>query len=126
MSTNGTPEPTKGTPERPELGELFRDRERVLAVVCYGLHLAGAVLLLTSIIALIVNYLRRREAGAVLASHHRWMIRTFWWTLAWALVAVITSIVYIGLFLLIAVEIWWLYRHIRGLLALMDDRPLPA
>jgi uncharacterized membrane protein len=52
----------------------------------YGLHALGLVLpfvLWPSFIALLLNYLRRGRAGeGFLASHHRWMIRTFWWGLA--------------------------------------------
>lgn len=104
----------------------FDDRERVTVLVCYGLHLAGSLAVLPAIVALIVNYLRRDQAGEVLASHHRWMIRTFWWNLAWVLLGLITAAIYIGVAILLAVWVWWWYRHIRGLLALLDDRPLPG
>lgn len=117
--------------ERPERIEsrqesLLADRERVTVLVCYALHMAGALAVLPAIVALIVNYLRRGEAGEVLASHHSWMIRTFWWNLAWVLLGIITATVYVGLAILLAVWIWWWYRHVRGLLALLDDRALPA
>lgn len=109
-----------------ERAPLLGDRERVTVLVCYGLHLAGALAVLPAIIALIVNYLRRGEVGATLASHHSWMIRTFWWLLFWSLVALATSVVYVGFIVALAVWVWWWYRHIRGLLALLDDRALPA
>jgi len=34
------------------------------------------------LVALIINYVRRDSADAgYIATHHRWLIRTFWWTL---------------------------------------------
>ena len=39
-----------------------------------------------SIIAVIINYLKRSEArGTFLESHFRWQIRTFWFGLLWCL-----------------------------------------
>ncbi len=38
-----------------------------------------------SIIAVIINYVKRGEArGTWLESHFRWQIRTFWYALLWA------------------------------------------
>ena len=37
-----------------------------------------------SIIAVLINYVRRREVrGTFLDSHFSWQIRTFWWALVW-------------------------------------------
>jgi uncharacterized membrane protein len=51
--------------------------------VAYVLHAVGAFgFFLGPLIGLIVNYVRRDVAGAgFIATHHRWLIRTFWWTL---------------------------------------------
>ena len=86
-----------------------------------------------SIIAVILNYLKRSEArGTWLESHFRWQIRTFWfgllWVAPWSLFVVITF----GIGLLIAwvplgiVTIWFVYRIVRGWLALRDRRPMYA
>ncbi len=67
-----------------------------------------------SIIAIIINYLKRGEArGTFLESHFRWQIRTFWFGLLWCL---------IGVF--IAAGLWVIYRIARGWLALRDRRPM--
>src|SRR5690348_9710637 len=40
-----------------------------------------------SIVAVIMNYARRREVrGTFLESHFQWQIRTFWFALLWALI----------------------------------------
>ena len=86
-----------------------------------------------SIIAVIMNYIKRSEArGTWLDSHFRWQIRTFWFGLAWAalcgLFVVLTA--FIGLLIvwipLGFLTIWFIYRVARGWLALRDKRPMYA
>lgn len=87
-----------------------------------------------SIIAVIINYVKRGEArGTWLESHFRWQIRTFWFALLWAVVvavlSVLLAVVLIGIALwvvgLFALGIWAIYRIARGWLALKDGRALP-
>ena len=54
------------------------------AWVAYALQATGAFgFFLGPLIGLVISYVRRDADGAgYLASHHRWLIRTFWWTLA--------------------------------------------
>ncbi|HMF50213.1 MAG TPA: hypothetical protein VK603_16285, partial [Candidatus Saccharimonadales bacterium] len=50
-----------------------------------------------SIIAVVINYLKRGEArGTFLASHFRWQIRTFWFALLWCLIAGFFFATFIG------------------------------
>jgi len=57
------------------------------AWVAYALQATGVFgFVLGPLIGLVVSYVRRDAAQAgFVASHHRWLIRTFWWTLAWYL-----------------------------------------
>jgi uncharacterized membrane protein len=84
-----------------------------------------------SIIAVILNYVRRSEArGTWLESHFRWQIRTFWFGLLWISLCVLFVIATFGIGILIAwlpmalVGLWFIYRIVRGWLALSDGRPL--
>ena len=84
---------------------------------------------LPSIVAVLLNYVKRGDArGTWLASHYRWQIRTFWFTLLWALIGwalVITIIgVVVGVPILIALTLWLMYRIGRGWLRLRDRRPM--
>ncbi|MDQ3189790.1 MAG: hypothetical protein M3Q28_12990, partial [Pseudomonadota bacterium] len=89
-----------------------------------------------SIIAVIINYVKRSEVrGTYLESHFSWQIRTFWWALLIAGVIFFVGLVllpllglglvvwWIGFFIL---GIWAIYRIARGWLALKDRRPMPA
>ena len=84
-----------------------------------------------SIIAVILNYVKRSEArGTWLESHFRWQIRTFWFGLLWVSLCVFFVVVTLGIGLLVAwlplglVGLWFVYRIVRGWLALRDNRPM--
>ncbi|HVE89867.1 MAG TPA: hypothetical protein VNA44_09215 [Burkholderiaceae bacterium] len=88
-----------------------------------------------SIIAVIINYVKRSEVrGTYLDSHFSWQIRTFWWALLMsAVIAVLgftLAIVLIGFAIWIVgffvLGIWAIYRIARGWLALMDRRAMPV
>ncbi|MET0165809.1 MAG: hypothetical protein ABW318_12515, partial [Vicinamibacterales bacterium] len=87
-----------------------------------------------SIIAVIINYVKRSEVrGTWLDSHFSWQIRTFWWALLWAviigLVGFVLSIVIVGIAIWIIgfflLGIWAIYRIARGWLRLKDRQPMP-
>lgn len=119
-----------------------------LTHLVYGLHAFSALMgigsasivtaFLTgwpSIIAVILNYVKRGEVrGTYLDSHFGWQIRTFWFALLWAIVVGVVSaplVLLLGLgfitfFLGIAiVGIWVLYRIVRGWIALAAADPMP-
>jgi uncharacterized membrane protein len=106
-----------------------------VCLIDYALHIAGPLLSMgvLSVIALIVNYIKRDDAaGTVYASHMNWMIRTFWWTVFWVVVsflpALLLTVLTFGLlsFLFVVPVLWYLYRMIKGVLWLNDGRPMPA
>ena len=86
-----------------------------------------------SIIAVILNYVWRREVtGTWLESHFRWQIRTFWWAALWGAGIVVVSAVlaivligfatwFVGLFVL---GLWAIVRIGRGWLRLRDGEPI--
>ncbi len=88
-----------------------------------------------SIIAVIVNYVKRGEArGTWLESHFAWQIRTFWYALLWAVVVgllgALFAIVVVGFAIwavgLFALGVWAIYRIARGWLRLKERRAMPA
>ena len=115
-----------------------------LTHVIYGLHAFSAVtgmispaMILTafltgwpSIIAVILNYVKRSEVrGTWLDSHFSWQIRTFWFALLWLAIGGVLFATVIGIpfaiVLWLATGIWVLYRIIRGWLALTSQKALP-
>jgi uncharacterized membrane protein len=102
------------------------ESERTIVLITYVLHLVGATIGLTSIVGLILNYVRLNQYGEPLASHHRWMIRSFWWALVWLVIGVITSFIFVGIAICVAAWAWYVYRHVRGLVALANGEPMPG
>ena len=115
--------------------------------VIYGLHafslLTGVIGAATvvgafltgwpSIIAVILNYVKRSEVrGTWLDSHFRWQIRTFWFGLLWVGLCALFVIGTLGIGILIAwlpllvVSVWFVYRVVRGWLALKERRQMYA
>jgi uncharacterized membrane protein len=84
-----------------------------------------------SIIAVIINYVKRSDArGTWLESHFTWQIRTFWYALLWAVLAVIAFVTVIGIpiayGMLFVLGVWAIYRVARGWLRLKDRQPMPT
>ena len=82
-----------------------------------------------SIIAVIMNYVKRTDAsGTYLESHFRWQLQTFWYAVIGVVVALALFVTLIGIVLawLVAVfaGLWILYRIIRGWLALADGKAI--
>ncbi len=110
------------------------DGLRKVTLLDYLLHIAGLIFSmgLLSVVALIINYNKRDDAaGTIYHSHMNWMIATFWWTLFWIVVAFVPTLmltmVSLGLlsFLFLIPCLWYLYRMVKGLLRLVDGRPVP-
>ena len=118
-----------------------------LAHVIYALHafslvtgIVGAATVVgaflsgwPSIIAVILNYVKRSEVrGTWLESHFRWQIRTFWFGLLWVTLCGLFIVATLGIGLLIAwlpltlVGLWFIYRIVRGWLRLTGHRPMYA
>lgn len=86
-----------------------------------------------SIIAVIMNYVRRSEVrGTFLDSHFSWQIRTFWFAALWTVIIWAVSLplmlvvigfgtYFVGLLLL---GVWIIYRVARGWFALRDRKPM--
>ncbi len=104
----------------------------------YALHLivaVGAVIPGTQpgvallIVALIIDLVKREEAaGTWQASHFRWRIRTVIWA---ALLYLLTAPLWLallipGMLAWAAISIWFLYRIIKGMVAMNASQPLPT
>jgi len=122
-----------------------RDGLITLTHVMYGLHAFSAVtgmlspaLIVTafltgwpSIIAVIINYVKRSDVrGTWLESHFSWQLRTFWFALLWLVIGAIAFVTVLGIPVAIVVWIgtglWVLYRLIRGWLGLLEKKAMPV
>jgi uncharacterized membrane protein len=118
-----------------------------VAHIVYGLHtlslVVGAFSAATiigaflfgwpSIIAVILNYVKRGDArGTWVESHFRWQIRTFWFALLWAVIVALVSVLLAAVLIgfatwiigVIALGLWAIYRIARGWMRLNDGKPI--
>ena len=124
-----------------------RDSLLTLTHVIYGLHafslltgILGAATVVgafltgwPSIIAVILNYVKRGDArGTWLESHFRWQIRTFWFGLLWVALCLLFVAATLGIGFIVVwlplgvVGLWFIYRIARGWLRLVDHRTMYA
>ena len=114
------------TPLGGELISPVADKKlKDLAQLVYILQALSLVVGLTAVAAVIINYLKRDEVrGTYLESHFNWQIKTFWWMLAGVVVGWLLTLVLVGFLILLLVWIWYIYRIVKGWLALNDGRGL--
>lgn len=96
-------------------------------LITYILYLVGFVVGITGLIAIIMNYVKRNEMrGTWLESHVDWQIKTFWYSLIGYIVGFLLTAILIGYVIILVVFIWHVYRLIKGLIALNDNKPIQA
>lgn len=130
-------------------------REFTFVGVAYGTYVAGLFLFWPALVGVVLAYVKRGDVeGSMLASHYRWLIRTFWWWILWWIVIiggmvaaivpnailiaevarsgdylnipwVIIAAAILGGIALSAVWFWVVYRIVRGVLRLSDGRAVP-
>ncbi len=84
-----------------------------------------------SLIAVVLNYVKRPDVrGTYLETHFSWQIRTFWFGLLWSGLCLGFIVVTLGVGILIAwiplvvLTVWFIYRIVRGWLAVNAGRPM--
>ena len=121
-------------------GPLFNWTQAIYALHAFSLltGILGAATIVgafltgwPSIIAVILNYVKRRDTrGTWLESHFRWQIRTFWYGLLWVGLCSLFVLITFGIGIVIAwlplpiVSLWFVYRIVRGWVALRDGREM--
>lgn len=103
---------------------------RKLTHILYALYaifwLTGGI---TALIAIVVGYVKRDDTqGTLYASHFAWQIRSFWWSVAWAILGGVLFATVFLIPLAFAVwgvlSLWMLYRIVKGWLYLNDGKPM--
>jgi len=108
-------------------GEKAKEN-RTFTHAIYGLYAASLLVGgVTALVAIVLNYIKKEDvAGTILESHFRWQIRTFWFSLLWGFIGAITFILVIGIPILVADLIWFIYRIAKGWLRLHEGKPMYA
>ena len=100
---------------------------RQYTMIIYILYMAAILVGVTSIVGVIMAYVKRDDfAGTDYEDHITYLIRTFWISLIGYLIGAVLSIVGIGIIIIIAVGIWYIYRSIAGFIKFNDNKPINA
>ena len=98
---------------------------RSITQVIYGLYAASLISGITMFIAIVLNYVKRDDVvNTLYESHFRWQIRTFWFSILWAVVGGLTAVIFIGFVIWGAAFIWFIYRIAKGWLRLNEGKPM--
>lgn len=96
-----------------------------LVLIVYILYAVGLFIGLTGLIGVIIAHVKRGEvAGTWIESHYRWLIRTFWFALLWGFLSALTTGLIIGYLGLFVTYIWLIYRIMKGILRLSNEKPM--
>ena len=96
-----------------------------LTAVTYLLYAAGMFTFITTFIATIINYVKMEDVkGTWLESHFRWQIKTFWFAVVGYSIGILLMVVIVGIFVLLAVHLWAIYRVVRGGLNFIDEKAM--
>ena len=133
--TSATPSPSASLISTTLLIYALFGVASVIALFSHGFPLVAPLMGIVGIVALVLAYVKRGDAaGTWLASHYRWLIRTFWFSLLWGviggLVLVTLGLILIGIPIAFAIwvitTIWVIYRLIRGYVLFNDSKPVPG
>lgn len=98
---------------------------KTLTTVIYALYAASFLVGITAIVGIILNYVKKNDvAGTFMESHFRWQIRTFWFSLLWAFLGMLTLALVIGWAIIVVNAVWVIYRIIKGWLRLNENKPM--
>jgi uncharacterized membrane protein len=95
-----------------------------LALTVYVLYIVGFVTIFTTLIGLIIAYVKIGTADEVIRTHFRFQIRTFWIGLLLFVVGWLLFYLLIGIPILIWWFIWTVVRVVKGMVLLNDRKPI--
>ena len=88
------------------------------ANLIYILYLVALVLGITGLVGLIMAYVKKGDAPDWLKSHYQFQIRTFWISVLYTIIGVVTTPIIIGFAILLFTLIWWIVRCVKGMQAI--------
>lgn len=92
-----------------------------MAKLVYFLFVASIFVGLTGLVGVIIAYINKTESSPWLQTHYQFQIRTFWISILFTVIAIITMFIAIGFIILFATLIWLVVRCVKGY-QLLDKR----
>jgi uncharacterized membrane protein len=115
---------TNTDPSAPRQTDRWLEPGPTNVQVIYILYLAGLVIGISGLVAIVLAYINRGKSEAWIETHYTWAIRTFWIGLLYALVSVLLMFVMIGFLLIFATAVWFIIRCVIGLQMVGRNEPI--
>ncbi|AWZ00378.1 hypothetical protein RHODOSMS8_00825 [Rhodobiaceae bacterium] len=106
----------------PNSGSNNSDIVKLIYLLNFGGFVTGG---LTTIIGLVMAYLRRADADDLTETHFTYQIRTFWIGLLYFTISAILFVFVIGMLTMVATAIWVIVRNAKGFFSMNDNEPVP-
>ncbi len=104
-----------------ELKKLKQD-----ALISHILFLVGLAIPISFLVSVIYAYIRKDASeNTWVMSHFNWIIKSFWGVVLGTVLSVLFFFFGIGVLIAVLVEIYAIYRGIKGIIALRDQKELP-
>lgn len=102
------------------------EAERKTLTLAYVLYAVGVLMPLAALIAVVISHARINEVKSDFArNHHRWMMRSFWFTVLWLTLGGFLSGIGVGVILIFFAYLWYIYRVVRGGMNFLEEKTLP-
>ena len=92
----------------------LQDNAKKTALIVYALYLASFIVGITLLVGVVVAYIYRKDSDDWLASHYRFQIRTFWMFVLFSVIGGMSTIVFVGWFVLVFAAVWLIVRCVIG------------
>lgn len=100
-----------------------KDDRHTYMMVIYGLYALAALTAFSSVIGVIVAYVKRDDMrGTLYECHISYLIKTFWISAIGYFIGALTMFIGIGLVVLFLVSIWFIYRVVAGFVKFYDGK----
>jgi uncharacterized membrane protein len=96
-----------------------------MSKLVYALYVASIFVGLTGLVGVIIAYVNKAESPPWLQTHYQFQIRTFWISILFTVIAIITMFIAIGFIILLLTLIWLIVRCVKGYLLLDKGLPHP-
>lgn len=94
---------------------LENDSSLATAKVIYILLIVGTIVGITAVIGAIMAYVMKTDCEDWLQTHYRFQIRTFWISVLYTTIGLMTVQILIGFFILFYTFVWLIVRCAKGL-----------
>jgi uncharacterized membrane protein len=120
----GDPRPTEAAVTLPSETQRPIVSDNALAFSVYVLYCVGFCTVISTLLGVIIAYVKVQDTDPVLRSHYQFQIRTFWIGLLYLATGIPLCMVLIGIPLLAWWLVWSLIRIIKGIISLNECKPI--